>query len=257
MTARRSAGLAAIGVYGGALAVAGVFAAAGLGPATTTADASTVASTGAGPGSTTGSATRSEPGRAVAPAPVVPPFAGAAAPAPAPSGLQGAVPSATEGTDIPARPAVFAPTRLVLPGGTAAPVVPVGLHPDGALAIPDDVRQVGWWTGGSKAGEAFGSVVVAGHVDSAARGIGVFAELRQLVPGQVVELDAAAAGITQAQRYRIVSAVEVPQARIAQDSGIFRVDGEPQLVLITCGGAFDRERHRYQDNLVVLATPLL
>jgi hypothetical protein len=34
------------------------------------------------------------------------------------------------------------------------------------------------------------------------------------------------------------------------------VDGEPQLVLVTCGGAFDPVRHRYQDNLVVIATPL-
>jgi len=255
MNARRSAGLAAVGLYGGALAVAGVLAAAGLGPAGTTADAATVASAGSVSGSATGSATGSETGRAVAPAPVVPPFTGAVAPGPAPSGPD-AVPTATEGTDVPARPAVFVPTRLVLPDGTAAPVVPVGLHDDGALAIPDDVRQVGWWTGGSKAGEAFGSVVVAGHVDSAVRGIGVFAELRRLVAGQVVELDADGSGITQTQRYRIVSAVKVPQARIAQDAGIFRVDGEPQLVLITCGGAFDRERHRYQDNLVVLATPL-
>ena len=247
MTARRSAGLAAIGVYGGALAGPGCSPPPGRvghdhgGRRHRRVDRS-AGSTRIGD---------VEPGRAVAPAP------GAASGVRRCPGDSGAVPSATEGTDIPARPAVFAPTRLVLPGGTAAPVVPVGLHPDGALAIPDDVRQVGWWTGGSKAGEAFGSVVVAGHVDSAARGIGVFAELRQLVPGQVVELDAAAAGITQAQRYRIVSAVAVPQARIAQDAGIFRVDGAPQLVLITCGGAFDRERHRYQDNLVVLATPLL
>jgi hypothetical protein len=48
----------------------------------------------------------------------------------------------------------------------------------------------------------------------------------------------------------------VPQARLAEDAGLFRVDGEPQLVLVTCGGAFDPARHRYQDNLVVIATPL-
>src|SRR4051794_39078635 len=251
MNARRSAGLAAVGLYGGALAVAGVLAAAGLGPAGTTADAATVASAGSVSGSATGSATGSETGRDVAPAPVVPPFTGTVAPGPAPS-RPDAVPTATEGTDVPARPAVFVPTRLVLPDGTAAPVVPVGLHDDGALAIPDDVRQVGWWTGGSKAGEAFGSVVVAGHVDSAVRGIGVFAALRRLTPGQVVELD----GDGRALRYRITSATQVPQAEISSRAGIFSVDGEPRLVLVTCGGPFDRERHRYQDNLVVVATPL-
>jgi hypothetical protein len=147
---------------------------------------------------------------------------------------------------------VFVPATVVLPDGTSAPVVPVGLHPDGALVVPDDVRTVGWWTGGSRAGEPFGSVVVAGHVDSAARGIGVFAQLKRLVPGQVVQL------VDGSRRagYRIASATLVPQARLAADAGIFRVDGEPQLVLLTCGGAFDPARHRYQDNLVVIATPL-
>jgi hypothetical protein len=155
------------------------------------------------------------------------------------------------GRDLPG-PAVFVPATLVLPDGTAAPVVPVGLHPDGALVVPDDVRTVGWWTGGSRAGEPFGSVVVAGHVDSAARGIGVFAQLKRLVPGQVVQLSDGA----RRARYRIASATRVPQARLAEDAGIFRVDGAAQLVLVTCGGAFDLARHRYQDNLVVIASPL-
>ena len=238
MSVRRAAGLAAVGLYGVVMAVAGV-----------------IAATGAG-GTASAAAQAGDPvtGRPVGLAPVVAPQPGAGR-SKAPSGGSPAptsVPSAAVGPDIPARPAVFTPTRLVLPDGTPAPVVPVGLHPDGALVIPDDVRTVGWWTGGSKAGEAFGSVVVAGHVDSAVRGIGVFAQLKRLVPGQVVELDARG----QAQRYRIVSALRVPQARLAQDAGIFRVDGPPQLVLITCGGAFDRDRHRYQDNLVVLASPV-
>ena len=94
--------------------------------------------------------------------------------------------------------------------------------------------------------------MVAGHVDSAAQGIGVFAALRRLTPGQVVELD----GDGQVLRYRITSATQVPQAEISSRAGIFSVDGEPQLVLVTCGGPFDRERHRYQDNLVVVATPV-
>ncbi len=93
--------------------------------------------------------------------------------------------------------------------------MPVGLHADGALAIPDDVHTVGWWTGGSKAGEAFGSVVVAGHVDSAAQGIGVFAALRRLTPGQVVELD----GGGHAMRYRIISATRCRRPRSPRGPG--------------------------------------
>jgi LPXTG-site transpeptidase (sortase) family protein len=191
-------------------------------------------------------------GRVVGPAPVVPADGtsggGRSRVGPAP-----AVPTASVGRELPARPAIFVPTLVVLPDGTAAPVVPVGLHPDGALVIPDDVRTVGWWTGGSEAGEAFGTVVVAGHVDSAAQGVGVFAALRRLDPGQVVELQ----GDDHRLRYRITSVTQVPQAELSARAGIFSVDGEPRLVLITCGGPFDRERHRYQDNLVVVATPVV
>ena len=102
------------------------------------------------------------------------------------------------------------------------------------------------------AGEPFGSVVVAGHVDSASRGMGVLAALPSLRAGQVVELRAGA----RAQRYRIVSARLVPQAQLSRTGGVFRTDGAPQLVLITCGGAFDPVRHRYADNYVVVASPV-
>ena len=34
-----------------------------------------------------------------------------------------------------------------------------------------------------------------------------------------------------------------------------RTDGPAQLVLVTCGGAFDPVRHRYADNYVVVAAP--
>ena len=241
LTRARGAGsggllLALLGLYGVVLALTGILAAVGFG------------------GGQAEAASRPDGGvgRPVGSAPVVPADesggGGGARAGPATP----AVPSASVGRELPARPAVFAPTRVVLPDGTAAPVVPVGLHPDGALVIPEDVHTAGWWTGGSQAGEAFGSVVVAGHVDSAAQGIGAFAALRRLTPDQVVELE----GDGYVLRYRIRSATEVPQAEISSRAGIFSVDGEPRLVLVTCGGPFDRERHRYQDNLVVVATPL-
>ncbi len=225
---RRPLGLVALGVWGAWLAAAGVLGAIGFGNA---------------------GAAGAAPARALEPAPVVGPSTAPAVPGTPPPSAP--VPSASPGRELPTA-AVFAPSGILLPDGSGAPVVPVGLHPDGALVVPDDVRTVGWWTGGSKVGERFGSVVVAGHVDSATGGVGVFAQLKRLVPGQVVELSADGIRV----RYRIVSATRVPQARLSEDAGIFRVDGEPQLVLITCGGAYDPVRHRYQDNLVVRATPL-
>jgi hypothetical protein len=180
----------------------------------------------------------------------------AAAPVVAPSGPAGVrsdpvapAPAAPVGSAYDIGSA-FTPTRLALPGGRSARITPVGLHRNGALVIPDDPRVVGWWMGSSKPGEPFGTVVVAGHVDSATRGIGVLAVLPTLRPGQVVELTAGRRSV----RYTILSGGLVPQARLSA-SGVFRSTGTARLVLVTCGGAFDPVRHHYADNYVVVAEP--
>ena len=49
-----------------------------------------------------------------------------------------------------------------LPGGTTVRVRAVGTRRDGRLAVPDDVRTAGWWRGGSRVGDPFGAVDVAG-----------------------------------------------------------------------------------------------
>lgn len=146
----------------------------------------------------------------------------------------------------------FRPAELVLPGGAGAPVTSSGLHPDGSLVIPDDPAVVAWWNGGALAGDAFGSVVIAGHVDSARYGLGVMAQLRTLKPGQVVELRS---GVRRSS-YRVTARTSLPQAELAARTDAFRQDTPPRLVLITCGGAFDPVRHRYQDNLIIYARPI-
>jgi hypothetical protein len=37
---------------------------------------------------------------------------------------------------------------------------------------------------------------------------------------------------------------------------LFSEDGNPTVVLITCGGEFDEGRRSYSDNLVVYASPV-
>ena len=177
-----------------------------------------------------------------------------------------AVPGAVPGTGGPPPPADAAPARvgtgggqtsfrpleLLLPAGVAAPVRDSGLHADGTLVIPDDPATVGWWDGGALAGDPYGSVVLAGHVDSARYGLGVMARLRTLRSGDVVQVRAGAA----VRRYRVTARRSLPQAELAARSDAFRQDVAGRLVLITCGGTFDAVRHRYQDNLIVYAEPL-
>ena len=146
----------------------------------------------------------------------------------------------------------FRPTLLVLPSGRTAMIRSSGLHPDGSLAVPADPKVIGWWNGGALAGEPFGSTVIAGHVDSLTYGLGALAELGKARKGAVLELRANGHRL----RYRVTGVQKVAQARMTSETEAFRQDVVHRLILITCGGPFDRGRHRYLDNIVITAVPI-
>ncbi len=83
------------------------------------------------------------------------------------------------------------PTGVRLPSGVRVPVRPADTRPDGLLDVPDDVRMSGWWRGGSRLGDPFGSTLLAGHVDSAVQGLGPYAELLTVRPGDRVVIRSA------------------------------------------------------------------
>ena len=152
------------------------------------------------------------------------------------------------GTPAPSQRIRFVPTAVVLPGGAQAPVVPAGTV-DGELQVPSGARSVGWWDGGAEAGDPFGSIVLAGHVDTKTEGLGFFARLRRAELGEYVVLRGAGRTAT----YRIVSKVSVRKDALATTSGAFDQTGGHRLVLITCTGAYDADNGGYEDNLVVTA----
>lgn len=123
--------------------------------------------------------------------------------------------------------------------------------PSGELAIPPDVDRAGWWDGSARLGDPFGGIVVAAHIDSFDQGLGRFAELLTVRRGDPIEL--VAGPLTQ--RFRIESAELVPKSAVDADADVFSIRGPGRLVLITCGGPYDRIDGGYQDNLVVIATP--
>jgi hypothetical protein len=235
---RAPALLLALGAYGTSLAVVGVFGLIGPAPLEEAfAPTRTATSTGAAPAAP------------VETAKVVPPSVEVAAPAPVdPADLARAPVADAAGSQT----TTFRPERLVLPSGTTAVVDPVGVHSDGALVVPDDPSRLGWWTGGAQAGDPFGSLVLAGHVDSREFGVGVLAQMRRIKVGQTLEVQAGAHVAT----YRVASITEVPKARLAEGTDAFRQDVPHRLVVITCGGDFDRVQHRYADNLVMVAVPV-
>jgi hypothetical protein len=181
------------------------------------------------------------------PAETAVPAADGTAPVPAAS------PSAIGTAGVPVsqrRP--FVPTVLVLPSGTQVGVERAGVDDAGVLAVPADVDQAGWWTGGARAGDPFGGVVLAGHVDSALLGVGAMAELVDVELGAEMVVQ----GGGERRAYHVDAVEQIPKARLSADLGVFDQTVPERLVLITCWGEFDPEARHYADNLVVMASPV-
>ncbi|MEU6699666.1 class F sortase [Pseudonocardia sp. NPDC046786] len=143
------------------------------------------------------------------------------------------------------------PATLELPDrGITAPVEPVGTGPDGGMVVPEQVRHVGWWAPGVLPGGAAGSAVLAGHVDSRTQGVGVLAVLPELADGEPVVVRGPDG---RSATFRVVARREYGKYDLPRD--VFRRDGAPQLVLITCGGTFDPVAGGYDSNIVVYAVP--
>ncbi len=156
---------------------------------------------------------------------------------------------ATDPADTPVRFDAM-PTRISVPAiEVDHPLVPVGLEPDGAMEIPHDVQQIGWYSvQGVLPGDP-GTAVLAGHVDSRSQGPGAFYDLRHLDVGDEVEIRDGA----RVQEWVVTARRSYDKDLLPVDD-IFVVDGPPRLALITCGGTFDRTARSYQDNIVVYAT---
>lgn len=164
---------------------------------------------------------------------------------------QSSVAPARQGRPAASQRVQFIPEHLTLPGNADAAVHPAATV-NGLLQVPENVRHVGWWDGSAYAGEAFGSTVIAGHVDSDTSGIGFFARLRRIKVGDTVTLREDSHRL----RYRVTSVKEVPRKALATNSQAFQQTGPHRLVLITCTGNFRRDRGGYESNLVVVAKPV-
>ena len=149
------------------------------------------------------------------------------------------------------RSAPAAPARLAIPAlGVRAPVVSISATA-GVLEVPNDPAQVGWWPASALAGAANGSIVIDGHVDSAATGPGALFHLTDLGTGARIVITTT----TGDQRSYVVIGRRVYPKTGGLPADVFAADGPPRLVLITCGGPFDHAAGSYLDNIVVFATP--
>ncbi|MFI5692098.1 DUF4142 domain-containing protein [Kribbella sp. NPDC051586] len=165
-------------------------------------------------------------------------------------GDSGQVPKA--GTTAAEREAAIPPVRVKLQGVANAPVQAVATGADGQLQMPSSPNAVGWWAAGAAPGSDGGTVLLAGHVDTARAGLGVFAGLSEVPIGAKVSVTG---GDGDVHRYKIVARRVYPQTALPTD--LFQGAGKPRLVLVTCTGAYDHKAHRYSHNLVLYGVPVV
>ncbi|MER5965052.1 class F sortase [Streptomyces sp. NPDC002057] len=155
-------------------------------------------------------------------------------------------PGSVEGLE----PLTFAPaSRIKIPAiRVAAPIMDVGLDPDGWVAAPppQDANLAGWYQNGISPGQR-GTAVVVGHVDNE-QGPAVFYGLGSLEKGQHVEVERYDGRVAIFEIYgvEVYAKDNFPGVQVYADTG------EPELRVITCGGGYTRARG-YDGNVVVYA----
>ena len=147
-----------------------------------------------------------------------------------------------------------APLLLHIPQlGVSAPVVRVGVLPDGGMEIPDDVTVVGWYAAEQQRvspGDP-GTAVIAGHRDSRVQGEGALHDIATLRRGDIVDVVHLGGAVS---RWVVEGVLTTPRDALPSEL-LFRRDGEPRLALVTCGGTFDTATRSYSHNTIVLAAP--
>jgi hypothetical protein len=156
----------------------------------------------------------------------------------------------SDSTLVPEAPA---PTGLRIGEiGVDAPVEAYGVdRRTGEMDVPDNVRDVAWYQFGPSPGQP-GSAVLAAHVDLASQGAGVFFNLDELEPGDIVSVDY---DDGSSQDFEVRARVKYEKTGIPLDV-IFATEGPPVLTLITCGGGFNPSIRTYDSNIVVYAFPV-
>ncbi|MEM9465595.1 MAG: class F sortase [Actinomycetota bacterium] len=130
-----------------------------------------------------------------------------------------------------------------------APIRDVGVEPNGEMEIPG-ATEVGWYRWSPSPGME-GSSVLAAHIAWNGRD-GVFRNLDDLEVGDrfTVQYDDGTE-----REFEITEKAQYDKEELPFDR-VFSKTGEPSVVLITCGGDFNRGLNSYEDNVVVYADPV-
>ena len=136
----------------------------------------------------------------------------------------------------------------------ASRLIQLGQEPDGTVEVPKPWDVAGWYAPGPRPGDP-GSAVILGHVDSKSSGPAVFFRLRELRPGDEID-------VTRADRSTVRFVVQRTEQHLKErfpTDEVYYPTLTPELRLVTCGGEFDPNadgpgQGHYLSNIIVFAT---
>jgi hypothetical protein len=140
------------------------------------------------------------------------------------------------------------PVRVSIPSlKAAATTVALGLQSDGAMQVPDNAAQVGWFTKAPTPG-ALGPAVLAGHVNWKGQR-GTFFDLARVKVGAAITVDRQDGSIAM---FTVTKVEQYPKDHFPTQE-VYGSTDHAALRLITCGGEFDDRTQHYRDNVIVYA----
>lgn len=145
------------------------------------------------------------------------------------------------------------PSRLTIGSlGLDMEIQAVGILADGNMEIPASALVAGWYRYGAAPSQGQGNTVLAAHVDDASVGLGPFASLRDLAPGEQITV----VDVEGATYLYQVTKVEQTSKTNVDTQLLFNTTGPDALVLVTCGGRWNSSIGHYDDNVIVWAEPV-
>jgi len=145
---------------------------------------------------------------------------------------------------IPVKTVQVPVAHLIIPRIKVNAVIKdMGVTLAGAMAVPGNRIEVGWYSPGTRPGEV-GSAVIGGH--NFWNGSAVFRNLNLLKKGDVLSV-VDAHGVTTSFVVRELRTFKATDS----NSGIFTSENGIHLNLITCSGVWDPKTKSYTTRLVV------
>ncbi len=142
----------------------------------------------------------------------------------------------------PALPKTFMIPKL----NVNVPVEHVGMDSKGAMDVPKNADNVGWYKLGYKVGDK-GSAVIAGHFDKVDGSPAVFYNLSHLTPGDEILVKDENG---KEYKYQVTKKASYNFDEVPLNE-VFASSDKARLNLITCEGVFDKSAKNYSKRTVV------